>query len=95
MVKTFDWVAKAQGSEMFKAKLTELLENNTSDDIEVDDMYRLQFCADDRMLTISPVSVSSPFSEKIVPMRISYHAALCMINDDWDSIENEEVEYLE
>ncbi len=52
MVKTLDWVAKAQTDDKLKTKIFKLLESDSSNDIEIDGIYRLRFCAGEKILTI-------------------------------------------
>lgn len=87
---TYDFIMHAWNDEEFMSKLLTGMEQN--EDCEVcTECHRITFHSDIHKIDVFPLSETSPFHWKIMPMQITYSALYKMLNKDFEHFEHDDI----
>jgi len=92
MEKSYDWlVLDAKRDPSFKEKILATIDSGNIAEITYNNIYRLNFHPQTRIVTVRPYSETSPFHYKIMPKCFRYEAVVEFLNGNWSALNNENV----
>lgn len=93
MVKTFDFLYQAWTNDSFCSEIQTAIHSEVNSIIYTD-ILALSFDAKSKTVHISSISNVSPFSQKILPARISYEGMQKLLEKRFDNLSPDDINYL-
>lgn len=91
MEMTYDWIMRAWHDDELANQIKSIVSDKENIELTIDEIFRLVFDADNRVVIVRPFSDTSDFHWKIIPKQIKYRAALDLLNKNFDNIQDGDI----